>query len=57
MVGQDAVNSAKEFNDKLDLTGFIITKLDGDSRGGGVIISIQYITNKPVKLVGVGEKN
>ncbi|MDY0378954.1 MAG: signal recognition particle protein [Defluviitoga tunisiensis] len=55
MVGQDAVNSAKEFNDKLDLTGFIITKLDGDSRGG-VIISIQYITNKPVKLVGVGEK-
>jgi signal recognition particle subunit SRP54 len=55
MVGQDAVNSAKEFNDKLDLTGFIITKLDGDSRGG-VIISIQYITDKPVKLVGVGEK-
>jgi len=55
MVGQDAVNSAKEFNDRLDLTGFIITKLDGDSRGG-VIISIQYITEKPVKLVGVGEK-
>ncbi|PNS01275.1 signal recognition particle protein Srp54 [Petrotoga miotherma DSM 10691] len=55
MVGQDAVNSAKEFNDKLDLSGFVVSKLDGDSRGG-VIISIRYITGKPVKLVGVGEK-
>jgi len=55
MVGQDAVNSAKEFNDKLDLSGFIVSKLDGDSRGG-VIISIRYITGKPVKLVGIGEK-
>jgi len=55
MVGQDAVNSAKEFNDKLDLSGFVVSKLDGDSRGG-VIISIRYITGKPVKLVGIGEK-
>jgi len=55
MVGQDAINSAKEFNDKLDLSGFVVSKLDGDSRGG-VIISIRYITGKPVKLVGVGEK-
>lgn len=55
MVGQDAVNSAKEFNDRLDISGFIVTKLDGDSRGG-VIISIRYITGKPIKLVGVGEK-
>jgi len=55
MVGQDAVNSAKEFNNKLDLSGFVVSKLDGDSRGG-VIISIRYITGKPVKLVGVGEK-
>jgi signal recognition particle subunit SRP54 len=55
MVGQDAVNSAKDFNDRLDLSGFIVTKLDGDSRGG-VIISIRYITGKPVKMVGIGEK-
>lgn len=55
MVGQDAVNSAKEFNDRLDLTGFIVTKLDGDARGG-VILSIRHVTGKPVKFVGKGEK-
>ncbi|MDN5342177.1 signal recognition particle protein [Oceanotoga sp. DSM 15011] len=55
MMGQDAVSSAKEFNDRLELSGFIVTKLDGDSRGG-VIISIREITKKPVKFVGVGEK-
>lgn len=55
MAGQDAVNSGKTFNDRLNVTGFVITKLDGDSRGG-VILTIRYITGKPVKFVGVGEK-
>ncbi|HBT38522.1 MAG: Signal recognition particle protein [Thermotoga sp. 50_1627] len=55
MVGQDAVNSAVEFDRRLSLTGFIVTKLDGDARGG-VILSINYVTGKPVKFIGVGEK-
>jgi len=55
MVGQDAVNSAAEFNRRLELTGFIVTKMDGDARGG-VILSISHVTGKPVKFVGVGEK-
>lgn len=55
MTGQDAVNSAKVFNEKLDVTGFVVTKMDGDARGG-VILSIRYITQKPVKFIGVGEK-
>ncbi len=55
MMGQDAVNAAKVFDEKLDLTGFIVTKLDGDARGG-VILSISYILGKPVKFIGVGEK-
>ncbi|MGC8820486.1 MAG: signal recognition particle protein [Fervidobacterium sp.] len=55
MAGQDAVNSGKVFNDRLGITGFVVTKLDGDSRGG-VILTIRYITGKPVKFVGVGEK-
>jgi len=55
MMGQDAVNSAKEFNSRLELTGLIVTKLDGDSRGG-VIISTRQVTQKPIKMVGVGEK-
>lgn len=55
MVGQDAVNSATEFDRRLDLTGFIVTKMDGDARGG-VILSINHITKKPVKFVGIGEK-
>jgi signal recognition particle subunit SRP54 len=55
MMGQDAVNAAKEFNKRLELTGLIVSKLDGDSRGG-VIISTRQVTQKPIKMVGVGEK-
>ncbi|WP_287569372.1 signal recognition particle protein [Thermosipho sp. (in: thermotogales)] len=55
MAGQDAVNSAKIFNERLDVTGYVVTKMDGDARGG-VILSIRYITNKPIKFIGVGEK-
>lgn len=55
MTGQDAVNVAKEFNDKLDITGVILTKLDGDTRGGAAI-SVRKITGKPIKFSGVGEK-
>ena len=55
MMGQDAVRTAKDFNDRLELNGFIVTKLDGDSRGG-VIISIRHVTGKPIKLAGTGEK-
>ncbi len=55
MTGQDAVNSAKEFDEKLPLDGLILTKLDGDARGGAAL-SIRAVTGKPVKFVGVGEK-
>ncbi|AEH50875.1 signal recognition particle protein [Pseudothermotoga thermarum] len=55
MVGQDAVNSALEFDKRLNLTGFIVSKMDGDARGG-VILSISYVTGKPVKFIGTGEK-
>jgi signal recognition particle subunit SRP54 len=55
MVGQDAVNSAKVFNQRLPITGVILTKLDGDSRGGAAL-SVKTITGKPIKFVGVGEK-
>ncbi|MFO7882984.1 MAG: signal recognition particle protein [Kosmotogaceae bacterium] len=55
MTGQDAVNSANRFNEVLELTGFIVTKIDGDARGG-VILSIREVTGKPVKFVGVSEK-
>ncbi|MBS1212859.1 MAG: Signal recognition particle protein [Proteobacteria bacterium] len=55
MQGQDAVNVAKAFNEALPLTGVILTKLDGDSRGGA-LLSVRHITGKPVKYVGVGEK-
>lgn len=55
MTGQDAVNSAKAFNDALDLNGVILTKLDGDARGGAAL-SIKEVTRVPVKFVGVGEK-
>lgn len=55
MTGQDAVNSAKAFNDQLDLDGVILTKLDGDARGGAAL-SIKSITGKPIKFVGTGEK-
>lgn len=55
MTGQDAVNTAKEFNDRLDFTGVILTKLDGDTRGGAAL-SIRTVVNKPIKFVGTGEK-
>jgi len=55
MTGQDAVNVAKEFNGLLDFTGVLLTKLDGDSRGGAAL-SIKAVTNKPVLFVGIGEK-
>ena len=55
MLGQDAVNTAKAFNDALPLTGVILTKLDGDARGGAAL-SVRHVTGKPIKYVGVGEK-
>ena len=55
MTGQDAVNVAQSFNDLLDITGVILTKLDGDTRGGAAL-SIRYVTGKPIKFVGTGEK-
>ena len=55
MLGQDAVNTAKAFNDALPLTGVILTKLDGDSRGGAAL-SVRHVTGKPIKFTGVGEK-
>ena len=55
MMGQDAVNTAKVFNDTLPLTGVILTKADGDSRGGAAL-SVRHVTGKPIKFVGVGEK-
>lgn len=55
MTGQDAVNVAKEFDERLDITGVMLTKLDGDARGGAAL-SIKAITGKPIKLAGVGEK-
>src|SRR5690625_2994898 len=55
MTGQDAVNTAKAFNDVLDFDGVILTKLDGDTRGGAAI-SIKSVVNKPIKFIGTGEK-
>ncbi|MGN1255842.1 MAG: signal recognition particle protein [Bacteroidaceae bacterium] len=55
MTGQDAVVAAKEFNDRLDYTGVVLTKLDGDTRGGAAL-SIRSVVNKPIKFVGTGEK-
>ncbi len=55
MTGQDAVNTAKEFNDRLDFDGVVLTKLDGDTRGGAAI-SIRAVVNKPLKFVSTGEK-
>src|SRR5690554_3067025 len=56
MTGQDAANTAKAFNEALPLTGVILTKVDGDARGGAAL-SIRHITGKPIKFLGVGEKN
>ncbi len=55
MTGQEAVTVAKEFDERLDITGLILTKLDGDARGGAAL-SIKYVTGKPIKFIGVGEK-
>ncbi len=55
MIGQESVNVAETFNNLLDITGVILTKLDGDTRGGAAL-SIRYITGKPIKFIGVGEK-
>lgn len=55
MTGQDAVNTAKTFNEKLDFDGVILTKLDGDTRGGAAL-TIRAVVNKPIKFVGIGEK-
>jgi signal recognition particle subunit SRP54 len=55
MTGQDAVNSAKEFNDRLELDGVVLTKFDSDARGGAAL-SVKSVTSKPIKFIGVGEK-
>ena len=55
MTGQDAVNVASSFNEQLDITGVILSKLDGDTRGGAAL-SIRYVTGKPIKFIGTGEK-
>ena len=55
MTGQDAVNSADEFHKKLSLTGVVLTKMDGDARGGAAL-SIRQVTGQPIKFIGVGEK-
>ena len=55
MTGQDAVNTAKEFNDRLDFDGVVLTKLDGDTRGGAAL-SIRSVVTKPIKFIGTGEK-
>jgi signal recognition particle subunit SRP54 len=55
MTGQDAVNTAKAFNDALAITGVVLTKMDGDARGGAAL-SIRHVTGKPIKFIGVGEK-
>ena len=56
MTGQDAVNTAKEFNDRLDFSGVVLTKLDGDTRGGAAL-SIRTVVDKPIKFIGTGGKN
>ncbi|HOX87406.1 MAG TPA: signal recognition particle protein [bacterium] len=56
MTGQDAVNTAKIFNDKIDFDGVVLTKMDGDARGGAAL-SIRAVTGKPIKFIGVGEKS
>ena len=55
MTGQDAVNTAKEFNDRIDFDGVVLTKLDGDARGGAAL-SIRSVVDKPIKFIGTGEK-
>ncbi len=56
MTGQDAVNTAKTFDERLNFDGVVLTKLDGDTRGGAAI-SIRHVVNKPIKFISTGEKN
>src|SRR5699024_12206456 len=56
LTGQDAVNVAENFNEQLDVTGVVLTKLDGDTRGGAAL-SIKAMTNKPIKFAGMGERS
>jgi signal recognition particle GTPase len=56
MTGQDAVNTAKTFNERINFDGVVLTKLDGDTRGGAAL-SIKAVVDKPIKFVGTGEKN
>ena len=56
MIGQEAANVAREFNQQLEVTGVILTKIDGDTRGGAAL-SVRQITGKPIKFTGTGEKN
>ena len=56
MTGQDAVNSSKLFSEKIDISGIILTKMDGDSKGGAAL-SVKEVTGKPIKFIGTGEKN
>ena len=55
MIGQEAANVAREFNAQLEVTGVILTKIDGDTRGGAAL-SVRHITGKPIKFTGTGEK-
>jgi len=55
MTGQDAVNSARDFHTRLNLTGVVLTKMDGDARGGAAL-SIRHVTGQPIKFIGTGEK-
>jgi len=55
MTGQDAVNTARAFNDRIDYTGVVLTKLDGDTRGGAAL-SVKYTVGKPIKFISTGEK-
>jgi len=55
MIGQDAVNLAREFNEKVGITGIVLTRIDGDARGGAAL-SMRAVTGKPIKLLGTGEK-
>ncbi len=56
MIGQEAANVAREFNDQLAITGVILTKIDGDTRGGAAL-SVRHITGQPIKFTGTGEKS
>ena len=56
MIGQEAANVAREFNEQLEVTGVILTKIDGDTRGGAAL-SVRHITGKPIKFTGTGERS